>query len=70
MFGSLLPIFAATDAATDGSGDGKQPSGLTVFPGEEPSDEETRNWLKLNLPILRRGYGSAIRDVTPLHLVK
>ena len=43
MFGSLLPIFAATDAATDGSSDGKQPSGLTVFPGEEPSDEEMRD---------------------------
>ena len=43
MFGSLLPIFAATDAATDRSSDGKQPSGLTVFPGEEPSDEEMRD---------------------------
>ena len=60
MFGSLLPIFAVTDAAASGSGEVKQPSGLTAFPGEEPSDEEMRDWLKLNLPILRRGYGSAM----------
>ena len=42
-----------------------------MFPGEEPSDEEIlRDWLKINLPVLRRGYGSAIRNVTPAHLVK
>ena len=51
-------LLRSTDAATDGLADGKQPSGLTVFPGEEPSDEEMRDWLKINLPVLRRGYGS------------
>ena len=70
MFGAFLPVLAATDAAQAGGDDGKARSGVSAFPREEPSDEELREWLKRNLPLLRQSYGAAFRNVTPSHLVK
>ena len=71
MFGQLLPIFAAT--ADVGNGGEERKHGISLFPGEEPSpasDEELREWLKLNAPLLRQSYGAAIRNETPSHLIK
>ena len=54
MLGQFLPLFAATDAASGDDGVKRTSSGVPVFPGEEPSEEELRDWLKLSLPILRQ----------------
>ena len=70
MLGAFLPVLAATDAASAGGDDGGSRSGVSAFPCEEPSDEELREWLKRNLPLLRQSYGAAFRNVTPSHLVK
>ena len=43
---------------------------MTPFPSEAPSDDELREWLRYNVPILKQLYGAAIRDQTPSHLVK
>ena len=70
MLGQFLTAMASTDAAVSGDDGMKLRNGLTVFPGEEPSDEELREWLKANVPVLRQTYGAAIRNVTPSHLIK
>ena len=69
MFANFIPVLAATDAAVP-EDHGKQRSGVTPFPSEAPSDDELREWLKTNVPVLRQHYGAAIRNVTPSHLVK
>ena len=55
MLGAFLPVLAATDAAGSGADDGKQRSGVSAFPSEEPSDEELRAWLKANYDMCWRG---------------
>ena len=69
MFANFIPVLAATDAAVP-EDHGKQRSGVTPFPSEAPSDDELREWLKYNVPILKQLYGAAIRDQTPSHLVQ
>ena len=68
MFMNFMPMFAATDAATSESHGTAKGSGLTEFPGEEPTDKEVSDWLDLNLPILRQVYGALLRGETPSHL--
>ena len=67
MLGASLPVFAATDGF---GGTSDKVRTVSAFPGEEPSDKELREWLKVNIPILRQTYGAAIRGVTPSHLIK
>ena len=68
MLMNFMPMFAATDAAAPTGNGSTKSSGLTEFPGEEPTDKEISDWLELNLPILRQVYGALMRGETPSHL--
>ena len=62
MYSAITDSFNASNVSTVAS--------LPKFPSEEPSKKDLDDWLDVAGAVLTRaGYGSAMRDETPPHLI-
>ena len=56
--GDLLPVFAATDAA---SATAERNGRFSEFPDEEPTVKQMSDWLDVNLPVITKTHGEMMR---------
>ena len=65
--GDLLPVFAATDAAsTTAERNGR----FSEFPDEEPTVKQMSDWLDVNLPLITKAHGEMMRGALPPGLIQ
>ena len=60
--GDLLPVFAATDAASTSV---ERNGRFTEFPDEEPTVKQMSDWLDVNLPVITKAHGEMMRGALP-----
>ena len=60
--GDLLPVFAATDAASTSV---ERNGRFTEFPDEEPTVKQMSDWLDVNLPVITKTHGEMMRGALP-----
>ena len=60
--GDLLPVFAATDAA---SATAERNGRFSEFPDEEPTVKQMSDWLDVNLPVITKTHGEMMRGALP-----
>ena len=56
--GDLLPVFAATDAA---SATAERNGRFSELPDEEPTVKQMSDWLDVNLPVITKTHGEMMR---------
>ena len=65
--GDLLPVFAATDAA---SATAERNGRFSEFPDEEPTVKQMSDWLDVNLPVITKTHGEMMRGALPPALIQ
>ena len=65
--GDLLPVFAATDAASTSV---ERNGRFTEFPDEEPTVKQMSDWLDVNLPVITKAHGEMMRGALPPALIQ
>ena len=65
--GDLLPVFAATDAASTSV---ERNGRFTEFPDEEPTVKQMSDWLDVNLPVITKTHGEMMRGALPPTLIQ
>ena len=60
--GDLLPVFAATDAA---SATAERNGRFSEFPDKEPTVKQMSDWLDVNLPVITKAHGEMMRGALP-----
>ena len=65
--GDLLPVFAATDAA---SATAERNGRFSEFPDKEPTVKQMSDWLDVNLPVITKAHGELMRGALPRALIQ